>query len=69
MEVVNYLKYNNNMSHMLCTGYFYKRGGVAPPLNYPTLRRGSGGLNPSPSRNFLKSEGKEVERKKKASRQ
>ena len=22
MEVVNYLKYNNNMSHMLCTGYF-----------------------------------------------
>ena len=41
-------------------------GGVASPLNYPTLRGGggSGGLNPSPSRNFLKSEEKEVERKK-----
>ena len=30
------------MSHMLCTGYFYKEGGGGfpppPPLNYPTIR-------------------------------
>ena len=29
------------MSHMLCTGYFYKEGGggfAPPPLNYPTIR-------------------------------
>ena len=65
------IKYNNNMSHMLCTGYFYKGGGGGyPPLKLSSykdvFKGGSGGLiRPPPPeifRFFLKSEGKEVEK-------
>ena len=60
------------MSHMLCTGYFYKGGGGYPPLklsNYKgVFKEGIRGFNPPfpPKKfsDFLKSEGKEVERKK-----
>ena len=59
------------MSHMLCTGYFYKGGGGCPPplklSNYKgVFKGGSGALNPPQKifQTFVKSEGKEVERKK-----
>ena len=56
------------MPHMLCTGYFYKGGGGFPNYSTTGAYLRGGGFKPSPPKKnsvfFLKSEGKEVERKR-----